>query len=107
MPAYEPLVRTRADGSFEPALAESWSVAPDNKSVDVHPAQGRQVQRRRARQRRPRAKKSIEYWVGKKGPFSTNLATLTSIDVVDDRTVQGQPEQPAIRTFSPCSTPIG
>ncbi len=85
MPAYEPLVRTRPDGTIEPALAESWSVTPDNKTVtftlrkDARFSDGEAVTA-------AAAKKSIEYWVGKKGPFSTNLATLTSIDVVDDYT---------------------
>ena len=85
MPAYEPLVRSRPDGTFEPALAESWTVTPDNKSVtfalrkDAKFSDGEPVAA-------AAAKKSIEYWVGKKGPFSTNLATLTSIDVVDEHT---------------------
>jgi peptide/nickel transport system substrate-binding protein len=85
MPAYEPLLRTRPDGSFEPALAESWSVSPDNKVVtftlreDAKFSDGEPVTA-------AAAKKSIEYWIGKKGPFSTNLATLASIDVVDDHT---------------------
>ena len=29
------------------------------------------------------AKKSIEYWRGRNGPFSTNLATLTGIEILD------------------------
>src|SRR4051794_39363312 len=32
-PAYEPLVRVAADGSFRPALAIKWEMAPDSKSV--------------------------------------------------------------------------
>ena len=32
-PAYEPLVRVAADGSFRPALAVKWEIAPDSKSV--------------------------------------------------------------------------
>ena len=33
MPAYEPLLRTRPEGGFEPALAQSWSVSPDNREA--------------------------------------------------------------------------
>ena len=32
-PAYEPLVRTNAEGELESALAESWDVSEDNKAV--------------------------------------------------------------------------
>ena len=66
-------------------MPSSWSVSPDNKVVtftlreDAEFSDGEPVTA-------AAAKKSIEYWVGKKGPFSTNLATLTSIDVVDDHT---------------------
>ena len=85
MPAYEPLLRTRPEGGFEPALAQSWSVSPDNREAtftlrkDARFSDGEPVTA-------AAAKKSIEYWIGKKGPFSTNLATLTSIDLVDDYT---------------------
>ncbi|MBV1705934.1 MAG: hypothetical protein KGQ37_01860 [Hyphomicrobiales bacterium] len=81
MPAYEPLVRTRPDGTFVPALATKWVVSPDFKSVtftlranakfsDGTPVTAQAV------------KNSINYWVNKKGPFSVNLASLTSIDVL-------------------------
>ncbi len=33
MPAYEPLVRTKADGSFEPALATHWELSGDGKAA--------------------------------------------------------------------------
>lgn len=77
-PAYEPLVRTQPDGSLAPALAESWKVAEDNKSVtftlrkDAKFSDGELVNA-------AAAKKSIEYWVNSKGPFSVNFATLESI----------------------------
>ncbi|WAH96262.1 ABC transporter substrate-binding protein [Arthrobacter sp. MMS18-M83] len=79
-PAYEPLVRTGADGKLEPALAESWNVAPDNMSVtfklrdNAKFSDGEPVTAEAA-------KKSIEYWVSKKGPFAVNLATLESVTV--------------------------
>ena len=82
MPAYEPLVRTRADGSFEPALATKWEVAPDSRSVtftlrpDARFSDGEKVTAEAA-------KKSIDYWRTKKGPFSLNLAAVTSIEVLD------------------------
>jgi peptide/nickel transport system substrate-binding protein len=76
LPAYEPLVRTRPDGTIEPALAESWSLTPDNReatfklSKDAKFSDGEPVTA-------AAAKKSIEYWLGKKGPFSVNLANQT------------------------------
>ncbi len=82
-PAYEPLVRTKADGSFDPALAESWKVSADNKSVtftlrkNAKFSDGEPVTA-------AAAKKSIEYWVKSKGPFSVNLATLESVTADSD-----------------------
>ena len=82
MPAYEPLVRTRADGSFEPALATAWEMSPDSLSgtftlrQDARFSDGEPVNAQAV-------KASVEYFVGKKGPFSVNLATLTGIEVLD------------------------
>ncbi len=87
MPAYEPLVRTRPDGTFVPALATKWEVSPDFKSVtftlrdnakfsDGTPVTADAV------------KNSINYWVHKKGPFSVNLASLSSIDVLSPTKVK-------------------
>jgi peptide/nickel transport system substrate-binding protein len=79
-PAYEPLVRTNAKGELEPALAESWRISEDNKSVtfklreDAKFSDGEPVNAEAA-------KKSIEYWVSKKGPFSVNLAALEAVTV--------------------------
>jgi peptide/nickel transport system substrate-binding protein len=86
-PAYEPLVRTKADGTFEPALAIQWELSEDSKSAtfklrdnarfsDGEPVNAEAV------------KASIQYFVNKKGPFSANLATLAGIDVVDPFTVR-------------------
>ncbi|GAA3678683.1 ABC transporter substrate-binding protein [Arthrobacter ginkgonis] len=80
-PAYEPLVRTTADGELEPALAESWKMSADNKSVtftlrqDAAFSDGEPVNAEAA-------KKSIEYWANAGGPFSVNLANLDEV-VVD------------------------
>lgn len=82
MPAYEPLVREKADGSLEPALATSWKIAPDSKEVtftlrkDAKFSDGEPVTAEAV-------KKSIEYFRAKKGPFSVNLATVTDIQVLD------------------------
>jgi peptide/nickel transport system substrate-binding protein len=83
MPAYEPLVRTNFDGKFRPALATAWEMAPDSKSVvftlrqDAKFSDGEPVTA-------AAAKKSIDYFRTKKGgPFATNLANVTSIDVLD------------------------
>ncbi len=83
MPAYEPLVREKADGSIEPALAASWKVSPDNKEVtftlrkDAKFSDGEPVNA-------AAVKKSVEYFRSRKGPFTANLASLTSIDVVSE-----------------------
>ena len=81
-PAYEPLIRTQADGKFAAALATAWSISPDSKEAtftlrqnarfsDGEPVTAEAV------------KKSIEYFVGKKGPFSSNLASMTGIEILD------------------------
>ena len=80
LPAYEPLVRTDADGGFSPGLATSWELADDSMSVvfnlrenakfsDGEPVDAEAV------------KKSIEYWVSRKGPFSSNLSSLAAVEV--------------------------
>jgi len=81
-PAYEPLMRTTADGKFAPALATAWSMSADSKEAtftlrqnakfsDGEPVTAEAV------------KKSIEYFISRKGPFSANLATLSGIEVLD------------------------
>lgn len=93
LPAYEPLVRVRADGSFEPALATAWELSADSKEAtftlrqnakfsDGEPVNAEAV------------KKSIEYFRSKKGPFSVNLATVTAIDVVDPYKLRIKVSQP-------------
>lgn len=102
MPAYEPLVRERADGSFEPALATSWKVTPDNKEVvftlrkDAKFSDGEAVDA-------AAVKKSIDYWRGKKGPFSVNFLTVTAIEVVDSHNVRikmSDPQPSIVGLFS-------
>lgn len=85
MPAYEPLVRTLADGSFEAALATSWEVSDDTRSVTFKLREGVKFSDGEALTAEA-AKRSIEYWVGNKGPFSGNLASLDTIEVIDDLT---------------------
>ena len=81
-PAYEPLIRTQADGKFAPGLATAWQISADSKEAtftlrqnakfsDGEPVTAEAV------------KKSIEYFVGKKGPFAANLASMTGIEVLD------------------------
>jgi len=87
MPAYEPLVRTKADGTFEAALATHWEMSPDNKSAtfklreDARFSDGEPVNAEAV-------KASVQYFIGKKGPFSLNLANLAAIDAVDPFTVK-------------------
>jgi peptide/nickel transport system substrate-binding protein len=88
LPAYEPLIRVRADGSFEPALATAWEMSADSKQAtftlrtnakfsDGEPVNAEAV------------KKSVEYWRTKKGgPFAVNLATVTAIDVLDPQRIR-------------------
>lgn len=81
-PAYEPLIRTQADGKFAPGLATAWQISADSKEAtftlrqnakfsDGEPVTAEAV------------KKSIDYFVSKKGPFSANLSTMTGIEVLD------------------------
>ncbi|HSV78798.1 MAG TPA: ABC transporter substrate-binding protein [Ramlibacter sp.] len=83
MPAYEPLVRVRPDGSFEPALATAWEMSPDSRQAtftlrrDARFSDGGPVNAEAV-------KKSVDYFRNKKaGPFAVNLANVTAIDVVD------------------------
>lgn len=81
-PAYEPLVRTLADGKFAPALATAWELSADSKEAtftlrqDAKFSDGEPVTAEAC-------KKSIEYFVAKKGPFAANLASMTGIEVLD------------------------
>ena len=83
MPAYEPLIRVKADGSFEPALATAWAMSADSKEAtftlrnNAKFSDGEPVTAEAA-------KKSIDYFRTKKGgPFSVNLANVSSIEVLD------------------------
>ena len=82
-PAYEPLLRTQADGKFAPGLATAWQLSADSKEAtftlrqnakfsDGEPVTAEAV------------KKSLEYFVGKKGPFAANFSAMTGIEVLDD-----------------------
>ena len=81
-PAYEPLIRTQADGKFAPALATAWQISADSKEAtftlrqDAKFSDGEPVTAEAV-------KKSIEFFVARKGPFSTNLATMTGIEILD------------------------
>jgi peptide/nickel transport system substrate-binding protein len=88
LPAYEPLLRVRADGSFEPALATAWEMSADSKQAtftlrtDAKFSDGEPVNAEAV-------KKSVEYWRAKKGsPFAVNLASVTAIDVLDAQRVR-------------------
>ena len=81
-PAYEPLLRTQADGKFAPGLATAWQLSADSKEAtftlrqnakfsDGEPVTAEAV------------KKSLEYFVGKKGPFAANFSAMTGIEVLD------------------------
>jgi len=88
LPAYEPLLRVRADGSFEPALATAWEMSADSKEAtftlrkDAKFSDGEPVTA-------DAVKKSIDYWRTKKGgPFSVNLAAVATIDVLDAQRIR-------------------
>ncbi|MDH4377746.1 MAG: ABC transporter substrate-binding protein [Ramlibacter sp.] len=81
-PAYEPLVRTQADGKFAPALATAWELSADSREVTFTLRQGAKFSDGEPVTAEA-CKKSIEYFVGKKGPFAANLASMTGIDVLD------------------------
>ena len=88
MPAYEPLVRVKSDGSFEPALATAWEMSPDSKQAtftlrrDARFSDGEPVTA-------DAVKRSVEYWRTKKGgPFAVNLSGVTAIDVLDPQRIR-------------------
>ena len=82
MPAYEPLLRMRPDGSFEPALAVAWEMSADSMSAtftlrpNARFSDGEAVTADAARQ-------SIDYWRHANGPFAVNLRNVVAIDVLD------------------------
>ncbi len=93
MPAYEPLVRERADGTMEPALATAWKVSPDFKEVtftlrkDAKFSDGEAVNA-------AAVKKSFEYWRNKKGPFTVNFLAVTAVDVLDEHRISIKMSEP-------------
>jgi peptide/nickel transport system substrate-binding protein len=86
--AYDPLIYWAADGSLQPRLAESWGyVGHDNTAFELR--------------LRPRVKfsdgspltaevvkGSIEYYRDTPGRAAAHLAAITSVEVVDPRTVR-------------------
>lgn len=100
-PAYEPLVRVAHDGKILPALATKWVISDDQKSVtftlrpDARFSDGEKVDA-------AAVKTSLDYFRTKKGgPFATNLAAVTAIDVLAPDTVKVSLSipQPAIVTM--------
>jgi peptide/nickel transport system substrate-binding protein len=88
LPAYEPLIRVKADGSFEAALATAWEMSADSREAtftlrsDAKFSDGEPVNAEAV-------KKSVEYWRTKKGgPFAVNLASLAAIEVLDANRVR-------------------
>lgn len=99
-PAYEPLVRTLADGKFAPALAVKWEVSADNKEATFTLREGVKFSDGSALTAEA-VKKSIEYFRNSKGPFSANLVTLTDIEVISPLTfkIKLSVPQPSIITL--------
>jgi peptide/nickel transport system substrate-binding protein len=93
LPAYEPLVRERADGSIEPALAETWTVAPDNKEVTFNLRKGVKFSDGEA-VTAAAVKKSFEYWRGKRGPFTVNFLSVTAVDALDEHRLSVKLNEP-------------
>jgi peptide/nickel transport system substrate-binding protein len=87
LPAYEPLVRVKADGSFEAALAIAWSMSADSKEATFTIRSGAKFSDGEAVTAEA-VKKSIDYYRSKKGPFQVNLANVTAIDVVEGNKVR-------------------
>jgi peptide/nickel transport system substrate-binding protein len=86
--AYEPLIRAKADGSFEPALAESWEYTTDDNTVfemtlrpDVVFADGSPVTTESVVQ-------SIEYFIATPSPVHSLIESVASVEAVDDTTVR-------------------
>lgn len=78
-PAYEPLVRTEADGKIVPALAIKWEFNSDNTQLkftlrdDAKFSDGEKVTG-------DAVAKSILYWKDTNGPFANQLANLKSAE---------------------------
>lgn len=100
-PTYEPLVRTLADGSLEPALATSWEMSDDLKVLTVTLREGVTFSNGEA-VNAAAVKKSIDYFVGRSGPFAANLAKLTGVEVVSDHVLTmtfSEPTPVAMKLF--------
>jgi peptide/nickel transport system substrate-binding protein len=87
-PAYDRLINLTPDGKFEPQLAESWSFKDDNKTLELKLRKG-VVFHDGAAFNAEAVKANIER--AKTNPKSTlkaDLATVDSVVVVDESTVQ-------------------
>jgi peptide/nickel transport system substrate-binding protein len=99
-PAYEPLVRTKADGTIEAALATAWKASDDLKSVTYTIRQN--VKFSNGEALTPDAvKNSILFYKGFKGfPYAANLNALGDITVSgNDVTINFTSPQPDIASM--------
>lgn len=84
-PAYASLVETQADGTMKPGLATEWKLSDGNKKItftlrqDAKFSDGEPVNA-------DAAVKSINYWRGAGGPFSSLLSDVASVDKIGDYT---------------------
>jgi len=86
--AYEPLIRMNSDGTFSPALAESWGYVGDDNTVfeitlrdDIQFADGTDVTV-------DDVVASIEYFFATPSLMHSTIDNLQSVEAVDDRAVR-------------------
>jgi ABC-type transport system substrate-binding protein len=99
-PVYEPLIRSKADGTIEAALATSWKVNDTLTSItfglrkDAKFSNGEVVNA-------AAVKGSIEYFVSAKGPYAVNLKDMSGITTNGDYevTINFSTPQPDISTM--------
>lgn len=86
-PAYEPLIRSKADGTIEAALATSWKASDDLKSITFGLRKNVKFSNGEALTATA-VKNSIEFYKNYKGaPYAINLKDMTGIVTPDENTV--------------------
>lgn len=91
---YDTLVQRAPDGSFAPALAESWTLSPDGRVLDLTLRSGVTFQDG-APFTAAAVKANIDAAKAGGTNFSAQLTSIDSVDAVDDHHVRFQLEEPA------------
>ncbi|WEH12874.1 ABC transporter substrate-binding protein [Streptomyces sp. VNUA24] len=101
--SYEPLIRTNADGSFSPALAESWKyTGADNTAFEMTLREGATFADGTP-VTADAVVRTLKYFIATPSPSHSTIETVSDVTAPDERTVRitfSQPTPNAPRVFS-------